>query len=298
MGQPQRPIEQCQRGGLHSRQGLESGGKQLGGPEDLDLPGHIGKGAHHAVIVAVLQHRGHLLQGSLLPVAPDQAIGHAPAHLLHAPRRGHRKAVVRVNGVVQQRWIAAELLGTPAREPLNASAHIEDAPHRVIPLPDHLIEGIGQAGELAQGGFRHPPQSHQLGDIREGDDGAETAAVAVAVGHDLCQVGHLLAGGFDAAPLVAVHHRQQGVAQPRQRHRGGHADQRLAHIAVHQSEHPHRQRRETADAQLAIHDHHPLAQGALDVLEIVVEVLELIAAGAQLLIHTPQLLVGGLQLLV
>ena len=71
VGQPQRPIEQCQRRGLRSRQGLESGGKQLGGPGDLDLLGHIGEGAHHAVIVAVLQHRGHLLQGSLLPVAPD-----------------------------------------------------------------------------------------------------------------------------------------------------------------------------------------------------------------------------------
>ena len=41
-----------------------------------------------------------------------------------------------------------EFGGGPARQGVDALAHVEKLAHALIPLPDHRIEGISEAGEL------------------------------------------------------------------------------------------------------------------------------------------------------
>ena len=112
--------------------------------------------------------------------------------------------------------LLGELLRAPAGEGLNPLTHIEQPLHGPIPLPHHLLEGIGEAGELGQRGLRHPPQGHQFGHLRERHDHPAAATIPLLEGQDLDQIGQLTAGSLESATgRFPGQHGPQGPGQIR-----------------------------------------------------------------------------------
>ena len=177
--------------------------------------------------------------------------------------------------------LMGELLRGPAGEGLNPLTHVEQPIHGAIPLPHHLLEGIGEAGELGKGSLGHPPQGHQFGHLREGHDHPAAATIPFLEGQNLHQVSHLAAGNLEGAPRrFPGQHGPQGPGKIGQGNGRGHPLQGLTDVGLHQPEHPHGQGREATDEKLPVEDHHALAEGGLDVLQLVVEPFELFASTA------------------